>query len=184
MRGGIQVSSSSGHEVSGRTYMSPFGRFAPTWKCGAYGRYCASPGIEVMSFDERLHIRALGRSRSQPTMKQTSASLESATGLKLQMLQMVQDLSMMQRRSLSARRHLHATRGSESLKLDELTEEVGLEIQMARDEINETFALLQSETNEMQANLDELSRQHKDIKGIVDRMEEKVCAVEEIIGHL
>lgn len=167
-----------------RTYMSPFGRPTPTWKCGAYGRFCDTPGVEVRSFDARLQMRTLGRSRSQPVIAASKlGSMESATGMKLQMLQMVQDLSTMQRRSLSARKHLKVTQPAD-LKVEEMKKEVGADIQAAREDIDRMFAIMMEEGEDLQTEVDDLTRHFYDMQGYIDKMEEKICGMEGTIGHL
>jgi len=108
------------HDLPDRTYKSGHGRPMPTWKSGIYGRYFDCPGLNV-PFDTRVRLHNLSKSRSQPVFQTSTLNdnsmdstldklldMDSASGMKLQLVHLVQDFSSNQRRSLSARRRMES----------------------------------------------------------------------------
>lgn len=179
-----------------KLYLSPFGRPPPTWKSGCYSRYLQNPGIEILPFSERIEIRQLGRSRSQPSIQKKVAEGfnvrksvppipclgDSASGMKLSILHMVQDLATLQRRSLSTRQHLACSR-PKPLEMEALKAEVGLEIETAKDEIKELMGILDDEYAQMLTDVEVLGKQNSDLRDIVGRIEDNVVSLEETLGH-
>lgn len=177
------------------TYLSPFGRPPPTWKSGMYSRYLQTPGIEVLPFTERIEMLQLGRSRSTPVIHNKVAEGfnvrksvppipplgESSSGMKLSILQMIQDLSTLQRRSLSTRKHLIAS-CPEPIDMDKYKDELGAEMAIAQKEIDELMGILDTDYADMLKDVEILGNQNQAMKDIVQKIENNVTSLEETIG--
>jgi len=177
------------HDLPDRTYKSGYGRPMPTWKSGIYGRYFDCPGLNV-PFDTRVRLQSLIKSRSQPVFQTSTLNntmdntldMESATGMKLQLVQLVHDFSSNQRRSLSARRRMESVEKVE-LPIGEFTEEVGHAIKTAQESINDMFSTIKAEYEVFWSDLGDLTVQLKDVGSLVDDLQEPVNAIEKTIGH-